>query len=183
MSWVRAMYLEKPSASFSPIQNGAILSRYAELAYTPNKSLAVDGWESVDQWSHEGAHGFVCFSHPVKEPPTIVVAIAGTDDWLDMRHDLNIQASRLASGPSVHRGFAAHCEHVVLGLKPFRSLWSKDGANLWVVGHSLGGAAAVVLPLLATLPKACHVVTYGAPPAIAQGFGATYMGRVTRCAP
>lgn len=174
------MYL-KPSAAFDPLQNGAILAPYAALAYDINAPKKIKSWELVERFSWRGAEGFLAFRHDIQDKPCIIVAIAGTDDWLDVRHDLRVQATTLAQGPAVHCGFAAHAVDCRVALKNWRDLIARPDATVWITGHSLGGAAAVLLPLFLEVPAA-RIYTYGSPPAIAQGSGGTYVRSVTRFA-
>lgn len=173
-----SMQLPKPSAEFSPISNGVILAPYAELAYMPQSLKGVHhAWDKLKPFKHGSAQGFVAH-----KSPQLVVSIAGTNDLVDIGQDLDIQSTVLTNGRTqVHKGFADHALEVRAALAKF-DFNASPTTEVWIVGHSLGGAAAVLLPLVLDLPGTIRVVTYGAPPVIGQGFGGRYNVDVTRFA-
>ncbi|MEP3481624.1 MAG: lipase family protein [Fuerstiella sp.] len=125
--------------------------------------------------SHIGNNGgprvMVCSN----DDETIVV-IRGTDvgDWFDLVSDIRFWPRRDYQGGYVHRGFYNYCDAVWMQVEPV--VLAANSQRLTFVGHSLGGAAAVimatwsgVLRRLAGAPLA-HVVTIGAPRVATRGF-------------
>ncbi len=104
---------------------------------------------------------FVCV-----DDDRIVVAFRGTDDLEDARLDLMFRRRQMTPAPGkYHRGFVRALDDV------FWQIYSKVQFNhrkpLYVTGHSLGGALAVLfaarLVAIGGPHKLQGVVTYGAP--------------------
>jgi hypothetical protein len=100
-----------------------------------------------------------------------VLAIAGTDELTDIGNwtpEVSHQG-----GLAVHKGALLYAE-IVLRLIPKEVVESIG--TLTLVGHSLGGAAAIMLPLLAPAlaRENVQVVTYGSPRCIRAMCGAEY---------
>lgn len=165
------MLAELPDVSQSDAHNAACLSVWSSIAYGHEHETRPGVY--VIPWASANARGVVA----CVDPKNVVVAIAGTDDVEDWRNDVDISTVRLGdfaracgiynySGHGrclVHEGFAAYAN---LSLSAaLESVYLSDFDNIWFVGHSLGGAAAVIarwlLPI--TLARRCRVVTFGAP--------------------
>ena len=123
---------------------------------------------SCQQWEYGNAQGLL-----IRRADMAAIAIAGTNDTADAIDDADVgsitigehcEATGLTTSAPlatrVHIGFLTHATLVLRGLQSF-NLSSCD--DVMIFGHSLGGAAASILPMLWPELKA-HVVTYGAPP-------------------
>lgn len=102
----------------------------------------------------------------------IVVAFRGTSSLANLNTDLQIAYNEKYGG-SIHRGFSAAVEAVVDEVrKGISTLSPASGDKLWITGHSLGGALALLMgkhffylkekgdKSLSFMPT---VVTFGAP--------------------
>lgn len=102
---------------------------------------------------------FLATSHGLKMQ---VIAVRGTATLKNALLDADlVQKYPASAGVRVHRGFARTADAVYADVKP-RLL---DGYKVSLTGHSLGGAAAVVLAmyLRAEGRDVAEVVTYGQP--------------------
>ncbi len=91
-----------------------------------------------------------------------IVAIRGTIDATDTRLDMHMRATPdPMSGAIVHEGFAALAEAL---LKPLRPQLNMDHEIL-VTGHSLGGAAAVLIAHRLVMEgfRVARIITFGQP--------------------
>lgn len=101
----------------------------------------------------------------VREEGEIYVAFPGTDCWEDVVADVSIHSKATPTGRYHHGFFERASKLPVAGLVE-RVL---DGAELFLVGHSLGGAVATVVTIemlakYASLPRdRVHCITAGAP--------------------
>lgn len=98
----------------------------------------------------------------------IVIAFRGTDSCRDWVHNLSRRQTPFVGTTSVHSGFVKHVAVVYADILQYirRTRHNNDHGSIYVVGHSLGGAAAVVCGarLVCDFPGTrVRVVTAGAP--------------------
>lgn len=110
----------------------------------------------------------------------IVIAFRGTEKkFSDWWTDLNGQlvASRVHAG-RVHTGFETAAESVFDPLRRFIKNHASEGSRIFLCGHSLGGALALLtanrLAADVSLPTVRGVFTYGAPRVGDGGFAEAY---------
>jgi len=106
-------------------------------------------------------HGndFGIFTH-LKDGRT-VIAISGADDLDDWMDNINALFIELKKGVSVHKGFY---ESAMKFLDQILSFLTGDEKELYITGHSKGGAIAKLLAyLLARKGVKINCVVYGAP--------------------
>ena len=89
----------------------------------------------------------------------LVIAIAGTDQKGDWGFNLDREFVNL-NGIRVHSGFMNFADIIA---KSIPEDMRKPNVPLLITGHSLGGAAATLLPLLLPSLSPHAVVTFGAP--------------------
>lgn len=96
----------------------------------------------------------------------LIVSFRGSDDVFDLAVNL-----ATAQNPdleyyegAVHRGFAAALEGVWLELRTLIDNLHLDGQQIWITGHSLGGAlATLTAKRLNAFMEPVHCVTFGQP--------------------
>lgn len=142
--------------------NAQFLAVACENAYR----LAAD----VQQWAAERAEEAVFFDNSDTQgfvavhPGHLTLSFRGTEtkDFGDWRTDILVRHTKSTTGGQVHRGFARALDHVwdshivpVLAKYPDR--------HLWITGHSLGGALAVLAASRVNPDRKMSVYTFGQP--------------------
>lgn len=158
-------------------------ARRAALFYPADDATTAEAWHAA----HDGggavrfadASPLACFVYTA--PPALfgaarqVVVIKGTSTADDVLTNLECSLSDLGgTGWVVHGGFAKVAAGVLEALRPVLDL--DGGAELELVGHSLGGAVATLigLALAAEGSPPASVVAFGCP---RIGYAATPAGR------
>jgi len=123
----------------------------------------------ITKWASESAHEAVLFDEGDTQgfiavhDGYVALSFRGTesDNLVDWRTDVLVRHTRSTAGGQVHRGFAAALDKVwdkhivpVLARYPDR--------HLWITGHSLGGALAVLAASRVT-DRSFSVYTFGQP--------------------
>jgi predicted lipase len=113
--------------------------------------------DRVTPMTHENDFGI--FTH-LKDGRT-VIAISGSDDLDDWIDNIDALFIELKKGVSVHKGFY---ESAMKFLDQILSFLTGDEKELYITGHSKGGAIAKLLAyLLARKGVKINCVVYGAP--------------------
>jgi hypothetical protein len=133
-----------------------------EAAHGSYKTSTPSGWTT---WATcEGDNAFAKFMYKY---PVMVIGFAGTDglsdfsDWVD---NLNLDTTNPSGQANVHEGFYNYQGKVsgcIIGKKNQLAGWGIDID--YIVGHSLGGAAATVWSQHNDNPAVHGVYTFGAP--------------------
>ena len=142
----------------------AQLQQAAAGGYEDNCATSdICGWHT---WATcAGENAFAKFMY-LPDYSTMVVSFAGTDsdslaDWAD---NLNYDVRQATPTLAVHEGFYEYATAVGDCLDYYTETLAGWGIGLdYIVGHSLGGAAAVIYSQLRDNPAAHGVVTFGAP--------------------
>ena len=139
-------------------ERGILISLVAHQCYcTPDKLLeARPGIKSLDPIKKflnkplpptyidvEGAQAYV-----LSDATDVIIACRGTEPTQlnDVMADLKMFPVKHHLGGRVHRGFYAEYDKVIPGIKEALAKHNKKGTKtIWVTGHSLGGAMAVLV--------------------------------------
>lgn len=144
-------------------RNAAWLAKLAAFAYEPAIAGKLLPLHEVVPIEAGNASGFVAFD----DEGAAVIAIAGTNDARDcVDNALAFSHVDRRSGFGAHKGMLAHALAFYAGMERadgdiFRRL--REAERVYVTGHSLGGAAAVLLPLLMDGICPSLVCTFGQP--------------------
>lgn len=85
----------------------------------------------------------------------------GSDDWRDWLN--NAFCVPMRGFHNLHTGMTMHARELDGAIKADEILDADDPRPLYIVGQSLGGAVAQILPLLHKRYEPEHVITFGAP--------------------
>lgn len=168
--------LALPNPSATELQNAARLAPFACAAYGCARSIGLmeEALKAAggewNRFAERHVHGLVA-----ETADTVIVAIAGTDDREDWRNnrdrgryrlgtfakDYGVAINEANRDVEVHTGFV---QVAYLVYQELRHRWPMlhHKPNVWIVGHSQGGAGAALLPVIWPALGA-HVVTFGAP--------------------
>ncbi len=147
------------------------LAEISEIAYLPPNEADTNyrelGFTEIMPIVQGSMIGYVISGEDVT-----VIAFRGTDfgeisDWLA---NLGTTAMQTSHG-SIHRGFYAAYDSMKVQVDSI--LQARDAKHLWVTGHSLGGALALVCAydLVETEQRALDgVITFGQPMVASQPF-------------
>lgn len=180
----------------------AYSGRLGELA---NRYLEQDGWQIDHYVQAQGRTGARYLIARKKDVPYYLAAIVGTENDKDIEIDLKFDKVYFAGSdegefaanaakkevpatePKVHRGFhqfvqaglsavLRNPQQVSLSLPDL--LVSDPTSKLYITGHSLGGAAAILagarLLSAGIRPEQVEVITYGAPAVGNEAFAAKF---------
>lgn len=156
--------IELENYSFS-WQNCFSLALASQLAYQKDEveisSVAIDEWgfPFARAFDEEDTQGIV-----LSDEKIVVLAYRGSEvnigDWIG---NLNVAATETPIG-RIHRGFWAAYQDAEPAIQMLLSECYADQKALWICGHSLGGALAVITgAMLHVTHKISGVYTYGQP--------------------
>ena len=147
----------------------AELALFADLAYLSKAEIEAHltalnrGRDATTQFSfiylrNANAQGFVAY-----DDNRAILAIAGSndlDDWLQ-----NVSASKVAAaGGNVHGGLLQHAQNLADEIETHPDVQAVcEERDIYLCGHSAGGAVAILLPCLIDWVDPRRIYTYGAP--------------------
>ncbi len=103
---------------------------------------------------------YACIAHG---QDVLVIVFRGTDDTEDWFFNANAYPRKMAEG-NLHCGFA--CAYGTLRTQVLEEIKKASPKHIWVTGHSLGGAMALVCAYDLTVYQGYHidgVITFGQP--------------------
>ena len=155
-------------------ERGLLLSMFADQCYCEPKDLLKKrpGIKSLDPLKKflnkplpptyidvDGAQAYV-----MSDSKDVLIACRGTEPTQlnDVLADAKFFPVPHHKGGLVHRGFYAEYEKVIPGIKEALKKHDKKGVkDVWVCGHSLGGAMALLVAVELKPSGGCH--TFGQP--------------------
>ncbi|WP_421780743.1 lipase family protein [Kiloniella litopenaei] len=165
-------------------QKAAFLCRLSEAAYLPKKILfnAVQNASFPTQATHKKFFSFAgtqCFT--AKYRGFRVLVFRGTElDLQDIKTDLKFRRRDLCNSchsGAVHRGFLGAVNPVLNDLK---QALKDDDTPLYIAGHSLGGALAVLSAAFDVVPHdLIQVYSFGSPRVGDHKFSITQDKKIT----
>lgn len=158
--------------------NASACAQAAVLAYSDESAIDAGaralGFDRVRPFRRGANYAAVLVREDV-----IVVAFRGTDNWGDWLTNLNVLFKKSPLG-YVHRGFMKATESFWPELAGYvREARTRDQA-VWMTGHSLGGALAVLASIKLYLEEGIPIAglyTFGQPPVGTTGFGSRFTER------
>ena len=176
-----------------PIKNAELLAHLASAAYLDDPTDYPD-WETfgIQKWQPLAPSVRVVQGFWAMNDDNLFLVFRGTDDIRDMLFNVNVLSVQ-GYGGRVHRGFADILERSWPTIRQEAEKLQKEptsdkksgGRTLWIAGHSLGGALAVlagqrlIAEGLAT-PTSMAVYTYGQPRVGDEEFSRNYPGNLCR---
>lgn len=173
---LESLHCEWDSTAYPNWPIAELLALVSERAYlTPVEAkdgYYALGFDGIEPFTHGSMSGYV-----VSCNGDVVIAFRGTDDRADWFVNLETLTSQTPHG-KIHKGFFGSYQQ----LKPqiVTLLEQIKPKHLWITGHSLGGALAVVCAydLVENEKHSLDgVITFGQP-MVAQKHLADYMGKV-----
>lgn len=155
-----ATALNKPGFSWAAAHFFALASK---LSYSPAdtvRSVCVEDWGFDDAKFIDIDHSQAFVAHNKTD---VVVCFRGTESLGDWLVDLKITATERTYG-EVHRGFLKAYQVVEPTMAVHLQTAAASGKRLWLTGHSLGGALAVMAALEISQPASlAGIYTFGQP--------------------
>jgi triacylglycerol lipase len=180
-----AFPFESRTEHFSRV-NAWWLSEAALLAYAPEQfagpRFEAAGFGELRFFSGPSTQCYVAAARD-----TAVVAFRGTECDLDggpealsrfiadLSVDLDIRWAAATGGGRIHRGFRDGLDEVWPDLQPCLEKLAAGGSALWITGHSLGGALALLAAdRMERISKVQGVYVFGAPRIGDRDFAKSY---------
>ena len=120
-----------------------------DLGYTTHKFIDIDGAQC----------------HIVSDKESVVIVFRGTEptEFSDVLADLNVWPDEAHNGHGlVHNGFQTELDKLWPKIQASLKIMKTDGKNIFIAGHSLGGAMAT-LCASRMLGQVTALYTYGSP--------------------
>ena len=147
----------------------SMLADFALVANPAHREAAKLHWsweKRIVNWGH--AEGIIGWLPRTK---TCVIAIAGTNDHLDWATNTDVRI-RDYEGVEYHEGFFTYADFFAAGAVTCDK-WIREAEKIYVTGHSLGGAAALILPEIMSF-EPTQIVTFDAPRCLRSDTAARY---------
>ena len=170
-----------------PLEDDATISvSFSELVYTYN-ARAIARFLDARGFDLVHSYGFMDSpTYPGKEDTQFVlikerrsgrfiIAIRGTSGVLDLKTNVNATMEPWRGEGAVHSGFNQTMEIIATELAAFKTLMTASGQPVLVLGHSLGGAASILLTLAAAKSGMdYYAISYAPPPIGDRTFESAY---------
>ncbi len=147
------------------------LARISKLSYEPDddvhQTLLEWGFTHASPVSVGPQHAWLAF-----HPAITVLAFRGTNESADWIANIDILPERVPRG-RIHRGFFHGYASLKVGIAAELTTRHDPQAKLWITGHSLGGALAIVSAhdfLMVNNRELFGLYTFGQPAVVAGEF-------------
>ena len=161
---------EMSALAYLPFEvKGTIEDAVLEKKYQPPEKTSLSeylqkaGFELVETFNLNETQAFLAKRESDK---TAVLAFRGTEanKWKDVKTDIKAWTKNSDDGTKIHSGFADAFNHVKFAVDSAISN-SCQGYSLYITGHSLGGALAIIAAkeLEKTTTKIAACYTFGSP--------------------
>lgn len=156
-----------PDPNESLLHNGSVCAGLANLSYHGENAVEslLNTWDDVCHFENANASGLVGWHNSAK---VAFISIAGTNQLIDAINDMScdrvpVTVEGTDSTIEVHQGFRDYAQAAINGIRLLQIKSHLRRKSLFIVGHSLGGAAAEIIPLLQSdlIPHQVH--TFGSP--------------------
>ena len=131
-------------------------------------SLQSAGFDLVQTFNRGDTQAFLAKRD---EDSVAVLAFRGTEvnSWQDIKSDLNARFYKGEGGAKVHSGFSGAFQHVKDQIR--KTLQSMESYSLYITGHSLGGALAIIASKEFERDNLAACYTFGSPRVGSEEFG------------
>tara|TARA_Y100000590_G_C15449968_1_gene912309 strand:- start:60 stop:830 length:771 start_codon:yes stop_codon:yes gene_type:complete len=126
-------------------QKRVLFAKFAKLAYMDSKEATEEakrhGFNKITYIDVEGAQAYLCYNNK-----DLVITCRGTEptEMNDIMADLEVFKSDSVTGTKIHQGFKEEVDKIYDVVEELVEL-NGEMKNIWVTGHSLGGAMATIL--------------------------------------
>lgn len=179
---------EAPDSRLTPIlddlaeltdkdQIAEAVDRYIQARQTPSdvhlerlrEELSALGFELTETFSNGGTQAFL--AHRPSDR-LAVLSFRGTEkDWRDIKADLDARFYKGRGGARIHTGFLHAYQQIRDAVRPHVDKLFKEEYQLYVTGHSLGGALAIVATRDLNRDNISACYTFGSPKVGNEEFG------------
>lgn len=136
-------FIFNPNAKVFDLRNALLLGEASALAYKPEQNIEEQiinewGFESFKYFNKRDTQAFIAVNNEI-----MILIFRGTQSIQDWLTDFKV---KFVKGPfgMVHRGFSQGLNYILPDIKKAIAKYHNQKQSLWVAGHSLGGALAVL---------------------------------------
>jgi len=146
--------LFEPVATQFSLSNALICAHISQMAYQPRETVAElsNASDIPVEFIEDGNHVALV----VSLKSSLILAFRGTDDLSDWLDNLRIFPAKTVWG-DVHSGFLASVDTLLPRVKEALAKSRVEKKEVWVTGHSLGAAMAVLASMKLTTEEAVDV--------------------------
>ncbi len=169
--------LEKQLMKYIDQKTGSVDQCAKENTELLKACLNVAGFELVQTFNQGDTQAFLAKRESDR---VAVLSFRGTEanSWVDIKTDLNARFYKGEGGVKVHSGFIGAFRHVKDDIR--QAVDNLKGYSLYITGHSLGGALAVIAAKELEMDGLAACYTYGSPRVGGEEFGESIKAPVYR---
>ena len=169
--------LENRLMTYVDQKTGSVDQRAKESTELLKVCLDSAGFELVRTFNQGDTQAFLAKRESDR---VAVLSFRGTEanSWTDIKTDLNARFYKGEGGVKVHSGFIGAFRHVKDDVR--KAVDNLDGYSLYITGHSLGGALAIIAAKELEKDRLAACYTYGSPRVGGEEFGESIKAPVYR---